>query len=957
MVDNIFRLNYYSIGYVSATMFSAFLLVYLLSLRNKSKQTWLLIGFFFCTFIFNFGFLLRASVFSEGIAKPACFLIALYTCFSNLLLSSFVYSFPRDRTEKESRIVFLVLAIAGSIGYAYYISENIDSPIVYNFDTQLYEFQSPQSTAPMGILHFLTFLWILTVIVRKAIREELEFRIKEKIETKGLLRLHSPNANILRAFGQAILVHTIFSSIYVLYATKKIPFAYFQLLLTTAASLQLFIYTIAYLNNSPQPSTFMMKLVGVTLVSTLTILSAVSKISLQINESFFDEIRRLETKQLVKRIDQLNENEIPPNLLYIASFPRTQGLFLHNFNIEYKKPLSINENILFQSEMEELVRYIDQVDSNNFSETDLYRSYYHFDESSPQFSKRLYRVLETKNEERILLIRYVFKYGDRIYEVGYPFEIYLATVHFIAFKVLIAILISTLLILLLFPLFLNGGLIKPLITLLNGVKEVNRGKYNVRLPIQAEDEIGFLSRSFNNMVDSIRSSQEKLKKFADTLEEKVEERTSELQKSLDTVQKLKTKQDSDYYLTSLLIQPLSQNKSDSKNVLVEFLTEQKKKFQFKRWSSEIGGDLCVSSKITLRGRDYTAILNGDAMGKSMQGAGGALVLGSVFKAIVERSRYLDVMNQYPETWLKNAFIELHNIFTSFDGTMMASSFISLLEDQSGVIYYINAAHPLPVYYRQGVATFLPHRFQYRKLGMHINIETDLFINLFKLEANDVLVIASDGRDDILIEDENGENMNDNEEFFLQCVEAGNGNLKNIIEQIKNKGEIIDDISLVRVEYKLFNPTAEIKSEEFARIFDQSVQHFKRRNYEESISILESFINRNQDYKRNREILKQLTLAHFQTKNYVKALEAAVSYMEVAPEDSEVLFIMAECHRNEGNLKRAADLGERLRLRSPKDKRNTILLSEVYEALGDPKRAESLIAEVKYFERDERTFKG
>ncbi|TGK23919.1 HAMP domain-containing protein [Leptospira stimsonii] len=955
-MNHIFQLNYYSIGYVSATMFSIFLLIYLVTLPKKSKQTRLLIGYFLFTLIFNFGFLLRASVFSEDIAKPASFLIALYTCFANVMLVSFVYSFPRNRTEKEAQSIVFALIFAGCAGYSYYVLRNLYSPVSYNFDTQLYEFQTPESTAPMGILHFLTFIWILIVIFRKTIQEEKEFRIDGNIKDKSFFRLFSPNANILRSLGWAVLLHTCFSSIYVLYATNRIPFAYFQLLLTTAASLQLFIYTIIYLNNSPQPSTFMIKIVGVTLVSILIILTIVSKFAFRINEVYFDEIRNLEIKEVIRNINHLKEKVLSDNLLYIVSLSKKSSLSEDHFRIQYSRLDEINEEVLNSSDIEKSLRNVWQNHLNESHESIEWGNYSELDKTpSMQISPRMYRSLKNKNKIEILTIYYLIKDGDNIYEIAYPFQIYSKTVHSIAITFLIIILITALSIILLFPYFFYRGLIRPLLGLLNGVKEVNEGKYNVKIPIHAEDEIGFLSRSFNHMVDSIRSSQERLKEFAETLEEKVKKRTFELQQSLDKVQELKTKQDSDYYLTSLLIQPLAQNKSDSENVFVEFLTEQKKKFQFKRWSSEIGGDLCVSSKISLKGRNYTAILNGDAMGKSMQGAGGALVLGSVFKAILERSRYLDIMSSYPETWLKNTFIELHNIFISFDGTMLASGFISLLDDESGLLYYVNAAHPLPVFYRQGIAMFLPHKYQYRKLGMQISLETDLFINLFKLEPDDVIIIASDGREDILIEDENGENMNDNEDFFLQCVELGNGRLQNILQEIKSRGEIVDDISLIRVEYKPVQVKNEIQTGEYEEIINRAEKEFRQRNYENAISVLHSLTDLNDDYKKDARILKQLTKSYFQTKNYKKTLNVALSYLEIAPEESEIIFIIAECYWFEGDLKRAADFGERLRLRSPEHKKNSILLSEIYKTLGKYDRAKSMIAEIKYFEKGEYPF--
>ncbi|TGN01324.1 SpoIIE family protein phosphatase [Leptospira yasudae] len=952
-MTNFLQLNYYSIGYISGTIFSAFLLVYLLSLKGKSKQTWLLVGYFFFALLLNVGFVLRTSVFTPDIAKPASFVIALYTCFSNLALLSFIYSFPKNRNKKESYISFFIVAGLGIYGYAYYILQNLNSEVFYNYDTQLFEFQTPQSTAPMGLIHFLTFLWILTIIVRKTIGEERELRRKENNPDKRFFHLLSSNARMLRSFGYAVILHTCFSAVYVLYAANKISFADFQLILTSATSIQLFIYTVIYLNNSPQPSSFMVKIVGVTLVTTLTILSIVSRITFRINETYFDEARNIEIETIIKNIGKLDKTVVPENVLYVSSRPKSDGLFAANFKLEHKKLNAVQSKLLFQSEAAEMGKYINRFQKKVLSSKNEWKDYYGLDENaSVSVSNRMYRSLKLANGETILLVRYLFKNGDSIYEVAYPYSSYMEMVGSIVIKMATLIVFTALLILLLFPYLFHGGLIRPLMSLLSGVKEVNEGQYEVSVPVQAEDEIGFLSRSFNHMVESIRSAQEKLKDYAETLEEKVVERTHELQQSLEKVQELKTKQDADYYLTSLLIQPLGQNKSSSENVFVEFLTEQKKKFQFKRWASEIGGDLCVSSKITLKGKSYSVILNGDAMGKSMQGAGGALVLGSVFEAILERSRNsFDVMNLFPERWLKNTFIELHNIFTSFDGTMLVSVFVCLLDEESGLLYYMNAEHPFPAYYRDGVANFLPHRFFYRKLGMPINMETSLHINTFQFQPDDVLLIGSDGRDDILIADESGSNMNENEELFLRCVERGNGNLQEIIREIKRMGEVTDDISLIRVEYKLAGMIEPAESEEVNKTYTKARQEFKQKNYDDTIPLLESILAKDPIYRRSRKILKLLTNAYIQKKQYQKAAEIALHYSNTSPEDSDCLFILSKCYKNSGNIKNATDFGERLRLRNPEHKQNLIHLSEIYQTAGDVSRATMLINEAKYYENN------
>ncbi len=102
--------------------------------------------------------------------------------------------------------------------------------------------------------------------------------------------------------------------------------------------------------------------------------------------------------------------------------------------------------------------------------------------------------------------------------------------------------------------------LKPLSVLLQGVERIDEGNLDVLIPVKSEDEIGYLSTTFNNMVTSIKAAQEKLKSYAQdlrtsneklaeynlTLTEKVEARTQDLHvknvKLQETLEQLKEMQ-------------------------------------------------------------------------------------------------------------------------------------------------------------------------------------------------------------------------------------------------------------------------------------------------------------------------------------------------------------------------------------------------------------------------------
>ncbi len=77
-----------------------------------------------------------------------------------------------------------------------------------------------------------------------------------------------------------------------------------------------------------------------------------------------------------------------------------------------------------------------------------------------------------------------------------------------------------------FPLFFRAGLIAPLRRLLAGVRRVNDGNLDTEVPVGTRDEIGQLTHNFNRMTGS-------LQQYASEMETLVNERTAELERSLE----------------------------------------------------------------------------------------------------------------------------------------------------------------------------------------------------------------------------------------------------------------------------------------------------------------------------------------------------------------------------------------------------------------------------------------
>jgi len=92
--------------------------------------------------------------------------------------------------------------------------------------------------------------------------------------------------------------------------------------------------------------------------------------------------------------------------------------------------------------------------------------------------------------------------------------------------------VMTLLIILLFRVFVKKNLLRPLKEVLDGVQRVNAGDLNVEVPVEVKDELGFLSHNFNQMTHSLRQ-------YSENMETLVAERTTELEQKSTQLEKQK----------------------------------------------------------------------------------------------------------------------------------------------------------------------------------------------------------------------------------------------------------------------------------------------------------------------------------------------------------------------------------------------------------------------------------
>ena len=73
----------------------------------------------------------------------------------------------------------------------------------------------------------------------------------------------------------------------------------------------------------------------------------------------------------------------------------------------------------------------------------------------------------------------------------------------------------------------------PVNKLIMGTKEVSSGNLEYTIDVPGGDEVGNLARSFNEMTEDLRRAKKEITAWSDTLEKRIEEKTEELENTLE----------------------------------------------------------------------------------------------------------------------------------------------------------------------------------------------------------------------------------------------------------------------------------------------------------------------------------------------------------------------------------------------------------------------------------------
>ena len=352
---------------------------------------------------------------------------------------------------------------------------------------------------------------------------------------------------------------------------------------------------------------------------------------------------------------------------------------------------------------------------------------------------------------------------------------------------------------------------QPILAIADAANQVSAGNLNSQAPVLTEDEIGVLAIAFNQMTAQLKSYGEQLLDYSHTLEQKVEQRTHELNQAKEQAEEANK-------LISALLDKMGNELEKGRQMQLNFLPSEL--IQLPNWeisaffkpARQVAGDFYDVFPVLEK---HVGLVIADVCDK---GVGAALFM-ALFRSLIrifssqtamrhfhqntlDSSAKFDELPELTPTNVLEAVALTNNYVAEYHGDlgMFATLFFGVLDPETGVLYYISGGHePLFIINSEG---------QIQKklnstgpaVGMMPNMKFK--VEQAHLNSGDILVGYTDGV--VEARATGGEFFTDQRllNILTKSVPSVNQLLNEITENVINhigEADQFDDITLIGVQ--------------------------------------------------------------------------------------------------------------------------------------------------------------
>jgi signal transduction histidine kinase/HAMP domain-containing protein len=474
---------------------------------SKSRTAWLLIGFFSAVALGGMAMILTNAIihYHRLFAPWQDFWILA----GGVALAHLAYSLPQYERSLEERVVTGAVGFLAVLALVYCIV--FDYRFLYQWTPGLSVNDAYYLLLPIGILLVVIVFLRRSILVSTRHVAELD-QAGRRSSWRHLLDPQGGHARLYRNMALGLSM----AFLPAIQTLVHFPGIYGFILSNVGSLLAIITLALVYFNYATEMSSFVPKLVGITLATITFIFTFVGIVDAllvqkQMTDERFDVIASIHDG-LVKE-DELAYRS--SHVAYVAGWEAAIPKNEAGYRLLY---LSSEESTF---DLERLIAdnqkgYLDEwsVPDNNLENITvrLMQRYWVYPLGSGQPD----------------YWGYIFVHDGTAFEVGFSKTEYDNAINRVVTKWLVVFLISSLFVLLVFPLFFRRILVKPLENLLQGIRHVNSGELETVVTPSFSDEVGLLTESFNRMVNSLNDARDIIQNRALDLEVEVSQRSIDL---------------------------------------------------------------------------------------------------------------------------------------------------------------------------------------------------------------------------------------------------------------------------------------------------------------------------------------------------------------------------------------------------------------------------------------------
>ncbi len=543
-----------AINFLPALTWHVLVLGYLVRQRAKSKPTWLFTGW-----MAGLTLVMAATFLPRLIYAPlGGYIYWIGGILSAMLALTFelqlAYHFSGNPWPGEARAV-LFMSLTALVGLALAMAAEVilvPHLVAYSFARFLYGIYRLDSqdifisAAIFDLVHPIGYVWAAIVLLRKTyyLAAPQPGQAWLRRLWGGLRRPRSKAAESVRTLTLLVTLAPLSAVADILETYYFLPpgsFAWIYMLF-------IFVTVLVYVENAPEPSSFVVRIIGVSLATVLLTIGLVAPGLLALGHETYNRTRQAELAHLQTLLETGNPAwmaRVPAAVLYIAARPAGGDIFSAEYHMLFSRDPTLTADLLTRhdAEMETglasgwlstRMNMVDQypwIDARRF----LTQGPTAFAQLQPPAGVLSYRQLGRTWQTHVIYYNFADQWGETLYEVGYSYPAYRQEMHRQALPLLYLILGATGLSLLIFPRVFRVSLVQPLANLLAGVRRIDAGDLDVNVPLHMADEIGRVTDAFNRMARSLQAAiAERQRAEAEvqalnlSLEQQIADRTREL---------------------------------------------------------------------------------------------------------------------------------------------------------------------------------------------------------------------------------------------------------------------------------------------------------------------------------------------------------------------------------------------------------------------------------------------